>query len=100
MSDANVRRTRVRWCILATILFAVVAALVSVEWGPLMDLDEAVGEWPEQFTRAHEPVRDFWYAIAVGTGAAYPGRAAHTRPCFDVTRAWPGCTSTSTRGRS
>ncbi len=68
MSDANVRRTRVRWCILATILFAVVAALVSVEWGPLMDLDEAVGEWPEQFTRAHEPVRDFWYAIAVGTG--------------------------------
>jgi hypothetical protein len=68
VSDANVRRTRVRWCVLATVLFAVIAALVSVEWGPLMALDEAVGEWPEQVTRANEPMRDFWYAIAVGTG--------------------------------
>ncbi len=67
MTDAELRPARLRWGALCLAAFAVLTVLVWIEWAPLLELDQAVGEWPESFTRTHDWAYDFWYWVGVLT---------------------------------
>lgn len=54
------RWTTVAWASFCTVVFAVLAILVVVDWRPLTDLDTEVGKWPFQTTYDNEALRFFW----------------------------------------
>ncbi len=67
MTEAELRPTRLGWSALCFALFAVLALLVRARWSPLLDLDTALGRWPEAFTLDHHRVYLFWHYLALPT---------------------------------
>ncbi len=67
MTEAHLRPSRLRWSGVCFALFAVIAVLVKTAWGPLQQLDTAMGAWPESFTRAHPGAYQFWHYLAQAT---------------------------------
>ncbi|HET7683074.1 MAG TPA: diacylglycerol kinase family protein [Marmoricola sp.] len=54
------RWTVLSWALLCSVLFAVIAVLVAVDWQPLEDLDREAGQWPFQMTSDHQTLQTFW----------------------------------------
>jgi YegS/Rv2252/BmrU family lipid kinase len=67
VTAADLRTSRLGWSALCFVLFGLVAALVQTNWGPLADLDEQLGVWPTEFTRAHQNVYLFWRYLGEAT---------------------------------
>lgn len=67
MDTRRTRRTALLGALLCTVLFAVLTVLVATEWGPLLDLDRDLGDWPFRFTSEHGPVERTAEIIAAVT---------------------------------
>ncbi len=64
---ATLRTTRLGWSLLCFVLFGLVAALVETSWGPLEDLDQQLGAWATDITRAHHDLYVFWHYLGQAT---------------------------------
>jgi YegS/Rv2252/BmrU family lipid kinase len=67
VTEAELRPRRIGWAVALLALFAVLAVMVKNAWDPLLDVDRAVGTWPESFTRGNHAAYVFWHAIALAT---------------------------------